>query len=85
VSKQLKILVTQKGTLKFIHDDSLKIILDQGTALVRRASHVEPSPDGKQWSADMTPVGGDVLGPFDTKKKALAAEIKWLNNNLARI
>jgi hypothetical protein len=30
------------------------------------------------WYADMTPVGGGVLFPFDTYEEALDAEIAWL-------
>jgi len=31
------------------------------------------------WWADMLPVGGPVLGPFDTHEDAIAAEVEWLN------
>ena len=36
-----------------------------------------PTPDGR-WTADMTPVGGPVLGPFDRRSEALEAEHAWL-------
>ena len=45
--------------------------------MIARASHVEPDPDGR-WQADLRPVGGPVLGPFDRRSEALAAELAWL-------
>jgi len=30
------------------------------------------------WFADMSPVGGRTLGPFQTKAAALAAEVEWI-------
>jgi hypothetical protein len=33
------------------------------------------------WWADMLPVGNVVLGPFETRTEALAAEIAWLREN----
>ena len=47
----------------------------------RRASHVEPN-DAGQWEADMAPMGGPVLGPFDLRAEALAAEHAWLEAHL---
>lgn len=47
---------------------------------IRRASHVEPGPDG--WYADMSPMGGGKLGPYEKRSDALAAEVEWLKNNL---
>ena len=49
-------------------------------ARTQRASHVEPGPTG--WTADMAPVGGPVLGPFDTRQTALDAEVAWLRAHL---
>ena len=49
-----------------------------GRPQIRRASHVEPADNG-QWTADMTPVDGPVLGPFDKRREALDAELEFLN------
>ena len=35
-----------------------------------------------KWQADMGPVGGPILSPFDTRQEALAAEHKWLEANI---
>ena len=80
-----KFTILKNGEIRFIHDDELKPILEEGTAHVQRASHVEPSSDGKTWTADMRPVGGGILGPFQTKQEALDAEVKYLNENLAKL
>ncbi len=31
--------------------------------------------------ADMSPVGGPVMGPFSEYEKAIAAEVRWLQNH----
>ncbi|HWB00373.1 MAG TPA: hypothetical protein VG713_17885 [Pirellulales bacterium] len=48
-----------------------------GVPQITRASHVEPTADGR-WTADLRPIGGPVLGPFSTRSKALRAEQRWL-------
>src|SRR4051794_27415511 len=52
-----------------------------GDVSIRRASHVEPDSFGK-WYADLTPVSGPCLGPFDRRSEALAAEMAWLEQLL---
>ena len=48
-----------------------------GAVVIRRASHVEPDPEGRWW-ADLAPVGGPLLGPFPRRSGALSAEAEWL-------
>jgi hypothetical protein len=72
----LVIVVEDDGRVRFIHDDDLNALLDEGDARIDRASHVEPL--GRDWFADLAPVGGPVLGPFPTRRAALAAEHDWL-------
>jgi hypothetical protein len=48
-----------------------------GVPRITRASHVEPDAEGKWW-ADLAPVGGPKLGPFDRRSQALEAEHAWL-------
>ena len=52
-----------------------------GDARTVRASHVEPA-DGGGWTADLSPSGGPLLGPFPLRSAALAAEAEWLTRNL---
>ena len=51
-----------------------------GELAIRRASHVEPDSSGKWW-ADMLPVNGPKLGPFEKRSEALDAEQGWLIEN----
>jgi hypothetical protein len=62
--------------IRFIYSDSLKGLMAQGQSVTRRASHVEP--EGDKWVADMSPVNGPKLGPFDTRGEALKQEVAWL-------
>ena len=52
-----------------------------GALSVRRASHVEPGPEGAWW-ADLAPLGGPRLGPFRLRSEALRAEADWLDEHL---
>jgi hypothetical protein len=75
------IIIDNDGTIRFIWTDDLADLINEGRATTRRASHVEPTNDG-QWTADMAPVGGPVLGPYRLRGEALAAEVEWLRTHL---
>ena len=75
-TRQLK-LVIKAGTITAIYDDALTALFDGADVDIRRATHVEP--DGKNWIADLSPVGGPVLRGFTTRKAALAAEVRYLD------
>ncbi|MFI5305222.1 MAG: hypothetical protein ACHQYP_10570, partial [Nitrospiria bacterium] len=47
----------------------------------RRASYVEPTETG-EWMADLSPVGGPILGPFSKRSDAIREEINILNKML---
>lgn len=79
MAAELIIRVTPQGGLHFVYDDELVPLLDLGASSIRRASHVEPAPGG--WTADLSPVGGPVLGPFILRAQALAAERRWLEED----
>ena len=51
-----------------------------GAMSIARGSHVEPDPEG-QWTADLSPVDGPVLGPFANRSRALEAERQWLETH----
>lgn len=76
----LVIDIDADGHVRFVYDDRLADLLEQGDARVMRVSHVEPAPAGG-WTADMNPVGGPVLGPFPLRATALSAERAWLREN----
>ena len=75
----MKLLVTRDGTVRAIYDESVDLAA-LGRPTIARASHVEPTHDGR-WTADLTPVGGPVLGPFDQRSEALEAEREWLGRH----
>lgn len=68
------------GRITFIWDDSLAHLRSLGKTTIRRVSDVEPTPEGG-WTADLSKVGGPVLGPFDRRQQAIDAELCWLRSN----
>lgn len=75
------ISIANDGTVRFIHDDDLAFLLEEGEASVQRASHVEPTPDGRAWIADLSPVNGPELPACARRQDALEAERVWLEQN----
>ncbi|CAN5862836.1 hypothetical protein BH23PLA1_BH23PLA1_30080 [soil metagenome] len=75
----MELVVTSAGQVRAIYGEGLDLRA-LGRPEIRRACHVEPTESGR-WTADLTPVGGPVLGPFDHRSQALDAEIAWLNNH----
>jgi hypothetical protein len=80
---RLRIKITPHGDLQFIYDDVLQPLTTLGTTSIQRASHVEPTTTG-QWTADLNPIHGPLLGPFLTRTNALLAETDWLLENWLR-
>lgn len=80
----MNIYVRPDGTSQAIYDEKLDLT-QIGAIDIKRASHVEPDPEwpGK-WYSDLSPVGGPVLRGFLTRTAALAAEIAWLEQQLAQ-
>lgn len=81
MAHEYEIVIMRDGTIHFIFYDELKPLLDIGKSQVRRASHVDPTPDGLHWYADLSPVSGPKLGPFDTRDEAINEEVAWLLAN----
>ena len=75
----MQILVTPTGTVRTIYSE-LVDLRPLGKFAITRGSHVEPTEDG-QWTADMSPVAGPLLGPFANRSAALAAEHAWLEEH----
>lgn len=66
--------------IRFIYRDDLRSMLNIGSSIIKRVSHVEPDSNGN-WVADMSPVNGPKLGPFSSRKEALEREVLWLLEN----
>lgn len=75
----MNLIIDRDGSVRGIYGEV--IALDAlGPLKIERASHVEPDEQG-HWLADLAPVGGPVLGPFDRRSEALEAEVAWLEEN----
>jgi hypothetical protein len=75
----MQLIVTPTGAVRCLYDEALDLFA-LGRPVIRRGSHVEPIDEGG-WTADLSPVGGPVLGPFNSRAEALAAERDWLEQN----
>ncbi len=75
----MNLIIGPGGQIRGIYGE--EIALDAlGSPRITRASHVEPDPQGL-WLADLAPVGGPFLGPFERRSDALEAEVAWLDAN----
>ena len=75
-------IVDTDGTLRTIYDDEMiRLARSVGLVTISRASSVEYSWKALGWTADMANVGGPVLGPFDTRREALKAEVEWIKEH----
>jgi len=72
----MQIIIEPDGTARCIYTEDIDLAAI-GSPVITRASHVEPDQQGR-WLADMSPVGGKLLGPYELRSEALAAELAWL-------
>lgn len=75
----MDLLINPTGGIRCVYDESIDLS-SIGQVSIRRGSHVEPTPNG-QWTADLSPVNGPLLGPFATRTDALTAEVTWLRGH----
>lgn len=75
----MQIVITASGAIRCLYGEELELAA-LGRLKIGRGSHVEPTPDGR-WTADLSPVNGPLLGPFDHRSQALKAERTWLEQN----
>jgi hypothetical protein len=75
----LNLIIESDGRVRAIYGEQIDLAA-LGPARITRASHVEPDAQGR-WIADLAPVGGPVLGPFERRSDALEAEVYWLEMN----
>lgn len=73
------VVVSTNGYVRSIYCESIDF-REFGPAQIRRASHVEPTEDGR-WLADLSPSAGPLLGPFDSRSQAIEAEVQWLRDH----
>ncbi len=77
----MEILIRPCGEVVAVYSEYLDLNA-LGRPSIRRASHVEPDDAGRWW-ADLAPVAGPKLGPFQRRSQALAAEDRWLSLHLS--
>jgi hypothetical protein len=70
------LVIDAVGGVRCLYGEEIDLAV-LGALTIRRASHVEPDPEGKWW-ADLTPAQGPRLGPFGRRSLALEAERQWL-------
>lgn len=75
----MRLLIHSNGQMTCLYDEAIDLSA-LGSLTIQRASHVEPDDQGR-WHADLSPVGGPNLGPFDHRSQALDAERIWLEAN----
>ncbi len=75
----MELLITPEATIHCLYDETLELTA-LGQPQIQRGSHVEPTTDGN-WTADLSPVSGPLLGPFPRRSEALAAEVAWLEQH----
>jgi len=75
----MQLIVQPGGTVHCLYGEELDLP-QLGSLSIARGSHVEPTETG-QWTADMFPVHGPILGPFSSRSEALTAERQWLETH----
>jgi hypothetical protein len=78
MTTEMELVVGVDGVARCIYAEALDL-REIGTLKITRASHVEPDRDGFWW-ANMGPVDGPVLGPYQSRTEALEVERGWLTN-----
>ena len=75
----MDLVVSPGGVVRCLYGESIDLAA-LGLLSISRASHVEPTADGR-WTADLRPVHGPVLGPFGRRGAALEAEQAWIEGH----
>lgn len=75
----MQILINPDGSIRSLYDEALDLT-SLGPLSIARGSNVEPNESGS-WFADLSPVSGPCLGPFQQRSQALSAERSWLEAN----
>ena len=75
----MQLVIDPTGDVRCVYGEALPLA-EFGRLTIVRGSHVEPTAAG-HWTADLSPVGGPLLGPFESRSAALDAEREWLEQN----
>lgn len=75
----MQLVIEPGGVVRCVYSEAIDLAA-LGNPAISRASHVEPDQQGRWW-ADMGPVSGPRLGPYNRRSEALAAEHAWLEEH----
>jgi hypothetical protein len=75
----MRLVIEPGGRVRGIYSEEIPLQA-LGPLKIVRASTVEPDSDG-HWHADLRMICGPVLGPFENRSQALAAEVAWLEEH----
>ena len=75
----MQLVIQPDAAVRCLYNETIDLH-SLGRPVITRGSDVEPDRQGC-WSADLSPVAGPKLGPFDRRSEALAAERRWLEAN----
>lgn len=75
----MQLVIHTDGSASCLYDEAIDLAA-LGSLKIERGSHVEPDEQGR-WFADLAPVSGPKLGPFERRSEALDAEQVWLEAN----
>jgi hypothetical protein len=75
----VNLVIERDGRVRSVYGELIDLAA-LGPARITRASHVEPDDQGL-WLADLSPVRGPLLGPYEKRSEALEAEEGWLEEN----
>ena len=74
----MQLVIKSGGVVRCVYGEEIDLTA-LGSPVISRASHVEPDQQGRWW-ADMGPVRGPVLGPYELRSEALETELAWLES-----
>ncbi len=75
----MDLLIDPRGQIRCVYAEAIDFHV-LGLPNIVRASNVEPDAEG-QWWADLAPVDGPRVGPFERRSDALACERDWLEKH----
>ncbi len=75
----MQLIIDAAGNVRCVYAEAINLA-KLGRLTIARGSHVEPDDHGL-WFANLKPVNGPKLGPFQQRSSALQAEADWLQAN----
>lgn len=75
----MELIIAAGGAVRCLYGEAIDLAA-LGRLAIERASRVEPDVQGR-WLADLAPIGGPMLGPYERRSDALAAEAEWLSRH----